>query len=66
MQVNASKAIAELHDRKREMCCFTKKKPLAKGLSCVKRVKGIEPSSPAWKAGVLPLYHTRKFKPWYK
>ncbi len=26
----------------------------------VERVKGIEPSYPAWKAGVLPLNYTRK------
>jgi hypothetical protein len=25
-----------------------------------KRVKGIEPSCPAWEAGVLPLNYTRK------
>ena len=28
----------------------------------VERVKGIEPSYPAWKAGVLPLNYTRKLK----
>ena len=27
----------------------------------VERVKGIEPSQPAWKAGALPLSYTRKF-----
>src|SRR5262249_39595563 len=27
---------------------------------CPERVKGIEPSSPAWKAGALPLSYTRK------
>ena len=27
------------------------------------RVKGIEPSPPAWKAGALPLSYTRKSKP---
>ena len=26
----------------------------------LERVKGIEPSYPAWKAGVLPLNYTRK------
>ncbi len=30
------------------------------GLLKVERVKGIEPSYPAWKAGVLPLNYTRK------
>src|SRR5207244_3275219 len=29
------------------------------GLLGVERVKGIEPSSPAWKAGALPLSYTR-------
>ena len=28
----------------------------------LERVKGIEPSYPAWKAGVLPLNYTRKPK----
>ena len=28
----------------------------------VERVKGIEPSYPAWEAGVLPLNYTRMFK----
>jgi hypothetical protein len=28
-----------------------------------KRVKGIEPSCPAWEAGVLPLNYTRKPEP---
>ena len=28
----------------------------------LERVKGIEPSYPAWKAGVLPLNYTRKLK----
>ena len=28
--------------------------------SVLERVKGIEPSYPAWKAGVLPLNYTRK------
>ena len=32
---------------------------------CVERVKGVEPSSPGWKPGVmsitLPLYDTREF-----
>jgi hypothetical protein len=28
--------------------------------SPIKRVKGIEPSCPAWEAGVLPLNYTRK------
>ena len=28
----------------------------------VERVKGIEPSQPAWKAGTLPLSYTRAFK----
>ena len=27
----------------------------------VERVKGIEPSRPAWKAGILPLNYTRKW-----
>ena len=27
-----------------------------------KRVMGIEPTYPAWKAGVLPLNYTRKYK----
>ena len=27
----------------------------------MERVKGIEPSQPAWKAGALPLSYTRKF-----
>ena len=31
-------------------------------LLSVERVKGIEPSYPAWKAGVLPLNYTRKLK----
>ena len=29
-------------------------------LSFLERVKGIEPSQPAWKAGALPLSYTRK------
>ena len=29
-------------------------------ISIVKRVMGIEPTYPAWKAGVLPLNYTRK------
>ena len=29
----------------------------------MERVKGIEPSQPAWKAGALPLSYTRKIKP---
>ena len=28
----------------------------------MERVKGIEPSQPAWKAGALPLSYTRKYK----
>ena len=28
----------------------------------MERVKGIEPSRPAWKAGALPLSYTRKQK----
>jgi hypothetical protein len=28
--------------------------------SAMERVKGIEPSPPAWKAGALPLSYTRK------
>ena len=32
----------------------------ARGLSLRKRVKGIEPSCPAWEAGVLPLNYTRR------
>ena len=31
-------------------------------LDKLERVKGIEPSYPAWKAGVLPLNYTRKLK----
>ena len=31
----------------------------ANGRECVKRATGIEPVMPAWKAGVLPLHHTR-------
>ena len=27
----------------------------------MERVKGVEPSQPAWKAGALPLSYTRKF-----
>ena len=27
----------------------------------MERVKGIEPSQPAWKAGALPLSYTRKY-----
>jgi hypothetical protein len=27
----------------------------------LERVKGIEPSQPAWKAGALPLSYTRRF-----
>ena len=27
----------------------------------MERVKGIEPSQPAWKAGILPLNYTRIF-----
>ena len=30
----------------------------------MERVKGIEPSRPAWKAGALPLSYTRKLKKW--
>ena len=30
-------------------------------MSFMERVKGIEPSQPAWKAGALPLSYTRKF-----
>lgn len=30
----------------------------------MERVKGIEPSRPAWKAGALPLSYTRKKKKW--
>lgn len=30
----------------------------------MERVKGIEPSRPAWKAGALPLSYTRKIKKW--
>ena len=29
-------------------------------IPCVKRVMGIEPTYPAWKAGVLPLNYTRR------
>ena len=28
----------------------------------LKRVMGIEPTYPAWKAGVLPLNYTRKYR----
>ena len=31
-----------------------------KGKKKMERVKGIEPSRPAWKAGALPLSYTRK------
>ncbi len=31
-------------------------------LQKMERVKGIEPSRPAWKAGALPLSYTRKKK----
>ena len=31
----------------------------------MERVKGIEPSQPAWKAGALPLSYTRILKPLY-
>ena len=30
-------------------------------ISYLERVKGIEPSQPAWKAGTLPLSYTRVF-----
>ena len=33
-----------------------------KGKKKMERVKGIEPSRPAWKAGALPLSYTRKKK----
>jgi hypothetical protein len=33
---------------------------IKKSLFDGKRVKGIEPSCPAWEAGVLPLNYTRK------
>ena len=29
----------------------------------LERVNGIEPSSPAWEAGVMPLYDTRLYCP---
>ena len=35
---------------------------LKKGKKKMERVKGIEPSRPAWKAGALPLSYTRKIK----
>jgi hypothetical protein len=34
--------------------------PIKKSLFDGERVKGIEPSCPAWEAGVLPLNYTRK------
>ena len=34
--------------------------PQTRGLVQLERVKGIEPSYPAWKAGVLPLNYTRR------
>ena len=30
---------------------------------CMERVMGIEPTYPAWKAGVLPLNYTRMLNP---
>ena len=33
-----------------------------RSLFSLERVKGIEPSYPGWKAGVLPLNYTRKLK----
>lgn len=37
------------------------KKKTPKWVFCLERVKGIGPSQPAWKAGVLPLNYTRIF-----
>jgi hypothetical protein len=38
--------------------------PLAcPGMIHLERVMGIEPTQPAWKAGALPLSHTRKVTP---
>ena len=36
--------------------------PLLQNYVLRKRVMGIEPTYPAWKAGVLPLNYTRTFK----
>ena len=53
------------------MVCLKGFEPLARGLEghcsillsyrhiLLERVKGIEPSQPAWKAGALPLSYTR-------
>ena len=38
-----------------------KRKKTTKKLSFLERVVGIEPTFPAWKAGVLPIYDTRIF-----
>ena len=57
------------------MVCLKGFEPLARGLEghcsillsyrhiLLERVKGIEPSQPAWKAGALPLSYTRE---WWK
>ncbi len=37
-----------------------------RALQKLERVKGIEPSRPAWKAGALPLSYTRIFFFWWK
>jgi hypothetical protein len=41
---------------------ITKNRRNARLVFCMERVKGIEPSPPAWEAGVLPLNHTRTIK----
>ena len=33
------------------------------GMAILERVKGIEPSSPVWKTGALPLSYTRPTSP---
>ena len=38
---------------------ISKQKPLVYSLFSEERVMGIEPTYPAWKAGVLPLNYTR-------
>ena len=60
------------------MVCLKGFEPLARGLEghcsillsyrhiLLERVKGIEPSQPAWKAGALPLSYTRRIKTDYK
>ena len=41
------------------MACLYGKPEAEPALACRKRVMGIEPTYPAWKAGVLPLNYTR-------